>query len=128
MQAVQIIADSSIWIDFISKGDTELEDQLKRRRIFVHPMIIGEVALGSITNRLVFLQELKKLPNAQTVSHNEVIATIEWLELHNQGIGYVYVHLLASTRQLGNGKLWTRDKRLYAQADRSGLAYTPMSP
>jgi predicted nucleic acid-binding protein len=125
MQAVQIIADSSIWIDFINKGDTELEDQLKRRRIFVHPMIIGEVALGWITNRLVFLQELKKLPHAQNVSHAEIMATIEWLELSNQGIGYVDAHLLAATRQLANGKLWTRDKRLHAQAERLGLAYIP---
>jgi predicted nucleic acid-binding protein len=94
MQAPQIIADGSIWIDFINKGDTELEDQLKRRRIFVHPMIIGEIALGSITNHLVFLQELKKLPHAQTVSHAEIMATIEWLELSNQVIGYVDAHLL----------------------------------
>jgi predicted nucleic acid-binding protein len=125
MQAVQIIADSSIWIDFINKGNTELEDQLKRRRILLHPMIIGEVALGSTTNRLIFLQELKKLPQAQIFSHTDVMATIDWLELHNQGIGYVDAHLLASTRQLSNGKLWTRDKRLHAQAERFGLAYIP---
>ena len=45
MAAGPIIADSSIWIDHINDGDAALATELKRRRILVHPMVIGEIAL-----------------------------------------------------------------------------------
>ena len=125
MARALVIADSSIWIDHINKGDPGLASLLKRRRIAVHPMIIGEVALGPITDRAIMLEELKKLPQAVPASHFEVMAMIEWLELFNCGIGYVDAHLIAATRQLTNGQLWTRDKKLQAQAERLGVAYAP---
>ena len=50
---------------------------------------------------------------------------IEWLELHNKGIGYVDAHSLAATRLSEDGKLFTADRRLRAQAERLGLAYQP---
>jgi predicted nucleic acid-binding protein len=123
MATADIIADSSIWIDHINKGDPELAAQLKRRRIALHPMIIGEVALGSITRRAAVLEELSALPQVTPASHAEVMAMIEWLELFNRGIGYVDVHLLAAARQLPGGQLWTRDNALQAQAKRLGIAY-----
>lgn len=123
MAAGPIIADSSIWIDHINDGDAALATELKRRRILVHPMVIGEIALGSIANRRRVLDEIKVLPQVEPASHAEVLAMIEWLDLFNCGIGYVDAHLLAATRQLSGGQLWTRDKRLHAQAKRLGVAY-----
>ena len=120
-----IIADTGIWIDHINKGDGSLASLLRRRRIALHPMIIGEVALGSIPNRKLLLEELRALPQAKPASHPEVMAMIEWSELFNCGIGYVDAHLLASAKQLPDGQVWTRDKRLHAQAVRLGVAYTP---
>ena len=123
MRTASLIVDSSIWIDHINKGDAELANQLKRRRVALHPMIIGEVALGSIANRHVMLEELSVLPQVQPASHAEVMAMIEWLGLFNCGIGYVDAHLLAAARQISDGQLWTRDKRLHAQSERLGVAY-----
>lgn len=88
-------------------------------------MIIGEIALGSIAQRSRVLQSLTILPQATLVGHAEVIAMIGWLELGGSGIGFVDAHLLASTRQLANGQLWTRDKKLCAQAERLGVAHKP---
>jgi predicted nucleic acid-binding protein len=121
----RIIVDSSIWIDFFHKGDAELTSLLKRRWAVMHPMIYGEIALGSLKNRKTILNELLKLPQANAASHAEVVAMIEWLEFYNRGIGYVDAHLLAATRLLDGGTLMTRDKRLHAQAERLGLAYQP---
>jgi hypothetical protein len=121
----RVLADSPIWIDHLNKGDAELAAQLKRGRIVMHPMIIGEVALGSLANRRIILRELQSLPQIPAASHAEVLAATEWLELFSTGIGYVDVHLLVATRRLENGRLWTRDKRLHAQAERLGLAYVP---
>ncbi|MBA3666918.1 MAG: type II toxin-antitoxin system VapC family toxin [Sphingomonas sp.] len=125
MRGPPIVADTSIWIDHINNGNAELAAQLRRRRILLHPMIVGEIALGSIPNRQIVLEELKALPAAPNVSHTEVIAMVEWLELYNRGIGLVDCHLLASVKQVPDAKLWTRDKRLDAQAERLGIAYAP---
>ena len=121
--AAPIIADSSIWIDHLNKGDAELAGLLKRRRILLHPMIMGEVALGSIANRAAVLEELAALPQASPASHAEVMAMIGWLDLFNRGVGYVDAHLIAATRRTSGTLLWTRDKRLHAQAERLGIAY-----
>jgi predicted nucleic acid-binding protein len=123
--AARIIADSSIWIDHLNKGDAKLAACLKRRRIVLHPMVIGEIALGSISNRTVVLEELAALPQTPPASHAEVMAMIGWLELWNRGIGYVDAHLIAATRRTSGTLLWTRDKRLREQAERLDVAYIP---
>lgn len=125
MAAAHVVVDSSIWIEHVNKGDAELATMLKRGHVVLHPMIIGEVALGSIAERRLMLDELQALPQVRPASHAEVMAMIEWLELFSCGIGYVDAHLLAATRQLPNGRLWTRDNRLRTQAERLGVAYTP---
>jgi hypothetical protein len=125
MANAHIIADTSIWIDHINKGDSALAEQLKRRRILLHPMVIAEVALGSLANRKMVLEELQALPQARPASHAEVFAMIEWMKLFNCGIGYVDLHLLACARQTENGRLWTKDKALRAQAERLGVAFVP---
>jgi predicted nucleic acid-binding protein len=120
-----LLVDSPIWIDHIDKGDPQLVDQLRSRRVVMHPMIIGEIALGSITRRAEILEQLHALKQIKAVAHAEVMAMIEWLKLPSTGIGYVDAHLLAAVRQTPNARLWTRDKRLAAQAERLEVAYTP---
>ncbi|MGF1549760.1 MAG: type II toxin-antitoxin system VapC family toxin [Sphingomonadaceae bacterium] len=124
MAARWIVADTSIWIDHINKGDAELAAQLKRRRIVLHPMIIGEVALGSLANRQLALEELGVLPSVKRASHGEFMEMIERLGLFNKGIGYVDAHLLASARLTPGTFLWTRDKRLRAIAERLEVSAT----
>lgn len=118
----RLLADSSIWIDHINIGDPDLVVQLKRHRIVLHPMIIGEIALGSIARRKSVLGELEAMPQLESVSHAEVIAIIEELELASCGIGYVDAHLLAAVRRSRNTRLWTRDRRLREQAERINIA------
>jgi predicted nucleic acid-binding protein len=125
MGAPHILADSCIWIDHINDGDAELAMLLRRRRIVLHPMIVGEVALGSLANRHSVLEELNALPQAKLTAHGEVMAMIEWLKLFSCGLGYVDAHLLAAVRHLPDGKIWTRDNKLRAQAERLGVAYAP---
>ena len=42
----------------------------------------------------------------------------------SRGIGWVDMHLLASTTVAGRVSLWSRDKRLVAVAAERGIAYT----
>lgn len=82
----------------------------------MHPFVIGEIACGSLRDRLLVLELLQDLPSAAVAHDNEVLGFIERHSLHGKGIGYVDAHLLASVA-LGPGtKLWTRDKRLHLAA------------
>ena len=124
-----ILVDTSIWIDHLNRGNyPQLEDLLVRERIVMHPYVIGEIALGSIKrrpDRIAFLNDIHSIPVA---NHAEVMALVEAAKLHGTGLGYVDANLLASVSALGPDRatrIWTRDERLNAQAQRLGLAYRP---
>ena len=118
-----VLADSSIWIDHINKGDALLAEFLKQKRVVLHPMVLGEIAMGSLRQRNIFLEELRQLPIVGSASNAEVMAMVEWHGLHNKGIGFVDAHLLASVHIMQNTSLCTKDKRLHAQALRLEVAY-----
>jgi predicted nucleic acid-binding protein len=123
MARTAVLVDSSIWIDHINKGDALLAELLKQKRAVLHPMVLGEIAMGSLRQRKVIFEELRQLPIVSSASHAEVIAMVEWHDLHSRGIGFVDAHLLASVHLSQNAHLLTKDKRLHAQAERLGVAY-----
>ncbi len=87
-------------------------------------MIIGEIALGSLKDRKSNLDFLHDLPQVIPASHAEVMAMVEWQKLSSSGIGYVDAHLLAAVNAADPEMellLWTRDKKLAAQAKRVGI-------
>lgn len=118
-----ILVDASIWIDHFRQPNDLLSDLLHEERILAHPLVIGELAMGSFANRRQVLRDLTDLPCAALASHAEVMAFVEWQKLHSLGLGFIDAHLLASARIADEAPLWTRDKRLHAQADRLGVAY-----
>lgn len=91
----------------------------------MHPHVLGEIALGSLRNRKQVLFRLGRLPAPSVAKEGYVQFLIDELELSATGIGYTDAHLLASARLSPDGRLWTRDKRLSAQAERLVLAYQP---
>lgn len=119
-----ILADSSVWIDHLRKPTALLTSLLNERRLVMHPFVSGEIALGSIARRAQVLGVLTSLEQLEPISPEALLDFIEEAELSANGIGYVDAHLLASARREG-AKLWTRDKRLAAEAERLGLAYAP---
>jgi predicted nucleic acid-binding protein len=118
-----VLVDSCIWIDHINNGDALLAQLLKQKRVVLHPMVLGEIAMGSLRQRKVILEELRQLPIVSSASNAEVMAMVEWHDLHSRGIGFVDAHLLASVHLTQNANLLTKDKRLHAQAERLGIAY-----
>ncbi len=46
-----ILADSSVWIDHLRKGDPQLVDLLLREQMVTHTMVLGELACGSLKDR-----------------------------------------------------------------------------
>ncbi len=118
-----IIVDANIWIDHLRVADLGLARLATRRLAFIHPYTIAEVMLGSFTNRQLVFEELSALPSVRIARHEDVLHLIDKRALFGTGIGYVDSHLLVSAVTTTNGRLWTRDKRLHAQAEKLGIAY-----
>jgi predicted nucleic acid-binding protein len=116
-----IIADTSVWADHLGLPDSPLIQLLEGGYIIMHPYVLGELALGTLPQRRLMLAEWRSLPEAVVAEPEEILAFIDRHDLAGTGIGYVDVHLLASTR-LTDCLLWTRDKRLALVAQRLGLA------
>jgi predicted nucleic acid-binding protein len=118
-----ILADTSVWIDHLRQGDNGLAEALEQSRVLVHPFVRGELACGNLRNRSEVLGLLGNLPAAPTATDAEALAFIDRLALMGRGIGYIDVHLLASTALAGTARLWTRDRRLAAVASALDLAF-----
>ena len=110
-----ILADTSVWIEHLRKGNSELQSLLHANEVLTHPFIVGELACGALQNRAEILQHLKALPEARLAEHHEVLQFIENQQLFGRGIGWVDAHLLASAL-LSGCRLWTLDKPLIAAA------------
>jgi predicted nucleic acid-binding protein len=123
---VKVLVDSSIWIDHIHKPLSSLILLLDEERVLSHPMVIGEVAMGSIKDRNKVLRSLQKLPSAQLALDAEVLQLVDNRSLHGTGIGYIDAHLVASARLTFDALLWTRDTRLAKAAAAFNLAFKPV--
>jgi len=119
-----ILVDTSIWVDHIRGREVELRRLLEEELVLGHPFVIGELAMGNLPNRRIWLRDLGRLPSAWTARDHEVLSMIESAILYGRGIGYVDAHLMASAR-LSRSRLWTRDRRLAAAADEMGIGFQP---
>jgi len=106
-----VLADTSVWVNHLRKGDIQLEELLLNGEVVCHPFVIGELACGNIKNRYEILTLLQSLPETPTIDLAEYLYFIEQNHLSGIGIGFVDVHLLASAK-LSGIPLWTKDKRL----------------
>jgi predicted nucleic acid-binding protein len=120
-----ILADTAIWVDHLHHGDDRMAALLDAGYVVMHPYIIGEIALGNLRNRAGILDRLRLLPMTTAATDEEVLGFIERHRLFGAGVGYVDVHLLASTLLTAGARLWTRDRRLKEAAERLDIAAEP---
>lgn len=117
-----ILVDTSVWIDHLARGDSELQLLLEEGEVLMHPYIAAEIALGSLKQRDETVDALQALPEIPVARHVEVMEFLKNERLFGIGIGYVDLHLLAATRLADGTKLWTRDRRLLQAALKLNLA------
>lgn len=113
-----ILVDSSIWIDHLKRSDAQMEALLMAGQVLMHPFVHGELALSTMKNRAMILEDLKNLPACLVATDDEVLAFIDQHNLNGVGIGLIDVHLLASVKLTQDAKLWSRDRNLTLAADR----------
>jgi predicted nucleic acid-binding protein len=122
-----ILVDTSIWIDHLHGTESGLVTLLEDAEVCVHPMIIGELALGSLRDRSLVLSLLRDLPDIPVATHAEVLQLIESHALYGTGLSLVDAHLLAALRLSSAAQLWTRDRRRQSAAKRLGVAANSLS-
>ena len=119
-----ILADTSVWIEHFRAASAMLSQLLDNGEVLGHPFVLGELALGNLRHRDDVLRVLRRLPQATSAAHQEVIQLIDREVLFGRGIGYVDAHLLAAARLTAGSRLWTHDRRLRAVAAQLDLAAT----
>jgi predicted nucleic acid-binding protein len=118
---VIILADTSVWVDLWRHGNPRFVRMLEQETVLMHPFVLGELALGAVTDRGDVLGRLARLVPASVARHDEVLALIERAPLWGRGIGWVDAHLLASAL-LDRIRLWTLDAQLARVARELGVA------
>jgi len=116
------LVDTSVWIQHLRYGNPSLKILLNDHRVLCHPFIIGELACGSIGNRVEILGLLSALPQSVIADHDEVMEFVEENRLYGRGIGWIDQHLLASSI-LSRARLWTLDARLSTVASELGISF-----
>jgi predicted nucleic acid-binding protein len=119
---MKVLADTSIWINYLSAGNPEMSHLLKREAIAMHPFVEGELACGNLKDRPGFLARLHLIPKVPLATQEEALLFLESNRLWGLGINWVDLNLLASSR-LAGAHLWTRDKAMHKAAEALRIAF-----
>ena len=117
-----ILVDTSVWIAHLHDSEPSLRDVLARDEVACHPLVIQELALGSLKHRDALLASLGRLRMSPTLSHDELLLLVGTHALWGKGLSPVDAHLLGSVLLSSGTRLWTRDQSLKASATQLGAA------
>lgn len=109
------LVDTSVWVEHLRRGNSELATLLETGSVYCHRFVIGELACGTIRNRVELLGLLSTLPQSPVAEHDEVLNLIVDRQLAGRGLGWVDMHLLASAL-LAKCPIWTFDRALKSAA------------
>lgn len=116
-----ILADTSVWVDHLRSENREMRNLLAKGQIVIHPLIIAELALGSLRDRARTLALLDMLPQVKAAQLHEVRLMIESRHVYSLGIGVIDAELIASIFISSPTLLWTKDKPLRKVANVLGI-------
>lgn len=118
-----ILVDTSVWIDHLHQTEERLVEHLDADLVGFHPLVVEELALGTIRDRAEFLELLGRLRPFPVLTHAEVLALVERRQLWGQGLSAVDAHLVGAVLLTPGARLWTRDKRLKRVAWELAIAF-----
>ena len=124
-----VLVDTSVWIRFLANRApyaAALDALLSRDEVVGHEFVYGELLIGDQGGRKNLLALYEKIPYMSVVPHADVVSFVRVRNLLGRGVGWIDVHLLASTI-VGGAQLWTADARFSALAEELGIAYAPTS-
>lgn len=93
-----VLIDTSIWVNHFRYRNYALVELLQLDMVWTHPMIVGELACGTLPARDRTLSAIGLLQQTRQASVGEVRAFIEYEMLYDHSCGLIDMMLLASTR------------------------------
>lgn len=117
-----ILVDTSVWVQHFRRGLPDFAAALRGGHISMHPVVLGELATGTLLRRAQTLAALRALPSTRSGTHEECLDFIERHSLFGRGIGWNDVQLLVAARLSGHA-FWSLDRRLAEAAEKLGVAY-----
>lgn len=119
-----ILADTNIWCRFFREGQATLSEIIEHDFLAIHPLVIGELAVGNLPNRQQTLSDLHTFHRVRSASDEETHHLIEENQLWGKGLQWNDFSILASVIASENVLLWTEDKRLASVAKQFSVCYT----
>lgn len=120
---MNVLVDTSVWVDHLRSNEPQLTTLLTTGQVFMHTLIIGELACGNLRNRDERLRDWHALPSLPESPNRTVLDYIEERRLMGRGIGLVDAHLLYAVETAGSMSLWTKDTKLRTIAEELGFDY-----
>jgi len=118
-----ILVDTSVWADHFRAADSTLQELLERRMVRLHPLILGELAMGNLVDWEATVARLRLIARPQVATLDETLALVAKEKLAATGLGWIDASLLASAK-LSGARLWSRDRRLAVTAGALGIGMT----
>lgn len=123
---VVVLVDTSIWIRFLAGREPDarhLDQLLADDRVFGHELVHGELLIGDRgRTRSALLAAYSEIHRARTARHSDVLELVGARKLRGRGVGWIDVHLLATT-VVERCTLWTADAPLATVAAELRVAY-----
>ena len=117
-----VLVDTCVWVRHFRQRNPKLLRLLEEGEVLSHPVVVGELAMGSLQDRAQTLWSLSKLGRPPLATDAETHQMVEARRLWGRGIQWNDARILAST-VIGGVKLWTADKKLLEIAAEMGVAW-----
>lgn len=117
-----VLVDTCVWVRHFRLRNPYLQALLEDGEVLSHPLVVGELAMGSLRDRAQTLWSLSKLGRPPIATDAETHQMVEARRLWGRGIQWNDARLLASV-VIGGVKLWTLDARLAEIAEEMGVAW-----
>ena len=117
-----VLADTCVWVKHFRQRNALLAAMLEDGEIWCHPIVVGELTMGTLKNRQQTIFDLSQLSRPPLASFSETRQMVESRKLWGRGIQWNDARILASSI-LGEIPLWTFDLRLKEIARELGIAF-----
>ena len=117
-----VLVDTCVWVKHFRDRNALLAAMLEDGEIWCHPIVIGELTMGTLKNRKQTIFDLSQLSRPPLASFSETRQMVESRQLWGRGIQWNDAQILASS-VLGEIPLWTFDLRLKEIARDLGVAF-----
>jgi predicted nucleic acid-binding protein len=117
-----VLVDTCVWVRHFRQRNALLAAMLEDGEVWSHPIVVGELTMGTLKNRQQTIFDLSQLSRPPLASFSETRQMVESRKLWGRGIQWNDARILASSI-LGQIPLWTFDLRLQLIARELEIAF-----